>query len=73
MRAKITQIGNSMGMIIPKELITAMNLKKGEEVFLTPTKDGFTITHYDEEIERQMDVVAKYAKKYRNTLRKLAD
>ncbi len=73
MRSKITQIGNSMGMIIPKELITSMNLKKGEEIFLTPTKDGFTITHYDADVDNQLKIASEYAAEYREVFRKLAD
>ena len=47
MKARITQIGNSTGLILPKEVADRLKVQKGDEVFLTETKNGFTVTPYD--------------------------
>ncbi len=44
MRATVTQIGNSTGVILPKEVVARLKVKKGGSVFLTETSDGYS--HY---------------------------
>jgi putative addiction module antidote len=72
MRAKVTQIGNSTGLILPKEVAARLKVKKGDSVFLTETADGYTVTPYDPEFEAQMAVAIKGMTKYRNALHELA-
>jgi putative addiction module antidote len=72
MKARITQIGNSTGLILPKEIADRLKVQKGDEVFLTETKNGFTVTPYDPEFEEQIAVAGKGMAKYRNALRALA-
>jgi putative addiction module antidote len=72
MRAKVTQIGNSTGLILPKEVAARLKVKKGDSVFLTETADGYTVTPYDPEFEAQMTVAIKGMTKYRNALHELA-
>ena len=43
MRATVTQIGNSTGVILPKEVASRLRVKKGDSVFLTETSGGYTI------------------------------
>ena len=38
---KLTQIGNSVGVILPKEVLSRLRLEKGQTVFLTETPEGF--------------------------------
>lgn len=72
MRATVTQIGNSTGIILPKEVAARLKIKKGDSVFLTETPDGYTIRPYDPEFEAQMESAQLGTSKYRNTLRELA-
>ena len=72
MRAAVTQIGNSTGVILPKEVATRLKVKKGDSVFLTETPDGYTVTPYDPEFERIMTSAKKMSRRYRNALRELA-
>jgi putative addiction module antidote len=72
MRAKVTQIGNSTGLILPKEAAARLKVKKGDSVFLTETPGGYTLTPYDPEFEAQMVAARRGMVKYRNTLRELA-
>ncbi len=72
MRATVTQIGNSTGVILPKEAATRLKVKKGDSVFLTETPDGYSISPYDPEFETQMTTARRGMLKYRNALHKLA-
>jgi len=69
---KIIQIGNSLGITLPKEALSALNADKGDVLTLTPAPDGFRITAYDSEKERQIELVRKIMKKRRHALRELA-
>jgi len=72
MRVTVTQIGNSTGLILPKEAANRLKVKKGDSVFLTETPDGYTLTPYDPEFEEQMTIARKGMSKYRNALHELA-
>ena len=51
---KLTQIGNSVGVILPKEALARMKLGKGESVFMTETPDGYILTPYDPALEEEI-------------------
>lgn len=72
MKLKITPIGNSFGVILPKEALAKLKLTGGDAVFLTDTPDGYRITPYDPEFEAQMNAAKGVIKKRRNALRELA-
>jgi putative addiction module antidote len=72
MRATVTQIGNSTGIILPKEAAARLKVKKGDSVYLTETPDGYSLTPYDPDFEDQMKAARRGMKKYRNALRELA-
>jgi len=70
---KLTQIGNSVGVILPKEVLAKMNVGKGDTVYLTEAAHGgFNLTPYDDEFGRQMEAARRIMKKRRNVLRELA-
>ena len=69
---KLTQIGNSVGVILPKELLTLLKLEKGDSVFWTEAVNGVMLTPYDSEFEDQMTEARSIMKKRRNVLRELA-
>ncbi|NOU20611.1 MAG: AbrB/MazE/SpoVT family DNA-binding domain-containing protein [Methyloglobulus sp.] len=69
---KLTQIGNSTGVVLPKEALEKLRVSKGDVIYLTETPDGFRLTPYDSEFERQMTVAKEIMKKRRNVLRELA-
>jgi putative addiction module antidote len=69
---KLTQIGNSVGVILPKELLTLLKLEKGDSVFWTEAANGVMLTPYDPEFEDQMTEARSIMKKRRNVLRELA-
>ena len=70
---KITQIGNSLGVILPKELLAQLHVDKGDTLFITNTAKGIELSGYDEEFTRQMEVGRKIMREDRDVLRKLAE
>ena len=69
---KLTQIGNSVGVILPKEILARLKLEKGDTVFVTDSPDGVRITPHDPAFETQMEAARKIMKKRRAVLRELA-
>ena len=69
---KVTQIGNSLGVILPKEALAALNVAKGDTLLLTPAPGGFRLTTNDPEFDERMEIARKIMKKRRNVLRELA-
>ena len=69
---KLSQIGNSVGVILPKEVLARLKLVKGDTVFLTEAPNGITLTPYNLEFEEQMTEARRIMKKRRDVLRELA-
>jgi len=69
---KLTQIGNSVGVILPKEILARLKLEKGDSVFVTDAPGGVTLTPYDPAFEDQMAAARRIMKKRRDVLRELA-
>ena len=69
---KLTQIGNSVGLILPKELLARLKLEKGDTVFVTESAHGVNLSPYNADFETQMDAARKIMKERRHVLRELA-
>ncbi len=72
MEAKVVQIGNSLGIILPKDALSKMKVGKGDILHLTDSPDGLRVTPYDPEFEQQMAQARGVMKKRRAVLRELA-
>ena len=72
MKLKITTIGNSAGVILPRELLTRLRLEKGDELFALETPDRIRLTTYDPILAKQLEVAEEVMRKDRNVLHKLA-
>ena len=72
MKLKITGIGNSAGVILPKELLARLRLDKGDELYALETPDGVWLTTYDPELAAKMEVAERIMREDRDLLRKLA-
>ncbi|MGX9720696.1 AbrB/MazE/SpoVT family DNA-binding domain-containing protein [Stenotrophomonas acidaminiphila] len=72
MKLKITSIGNSSGIILPKELLARLRLEKGDELYALETPDGIRLTAFDPELAAQMEVAEAVMRKRRTLLHKLA-
>ncbi len=69
---KLTQIGNSVGVIFPKEILAQLHLEKGDAVFVTNTVNGIALSPYDSTFDTQMTQARAIMKSRRNVLRELA-
>jgi putative addiction module antidote len=69
---KITQIGNSLGVILPKEILARLKLEKGDTVHLTDSPDGVLITPYDPALYEKLALGREFMQEYRDTFRQLA-
>ncbi|GAA4806569.1 MAG: AbrB/MazE/SpoVT family DNA-binding domain-containing protein [Xanthomonadales bacterium] len=72
MKLKITTVGNSAGVILPKELLARLRLEKGDELFALETPGGIVLTTYDPELAAQMEVAEQVMRDRRTLLHKLA-
>jgi putative addiction module antidote len=70
---KITTVGNSAGIVLPKELMSHMNVEKGDILFVTKTQDGIQLVPYEETFAAQMEVAREIMRENRDVLRKLAE
>jgi putative addiction module antidote len=69
---KLTQIGNSIGVILPKEVLAHLKLEKGDTLFYTETPDGLNLTPYDPVLEQQLDAGREFMREFRDTFHALA-
>ena len=70
---KIRKFGNSLGVVLPKEVINRLHTKDGERVFLIEAPDGgYRLTPYDPAFEKKMAKAAEIMDRYRNTLHTLS-
>ena len=69
---KLTQIGNSVGVILPKDALAMLKLQKGESVFLTECADGFILTPYDPALDEELNAGREFMREYRDTFHQLA-
>jgi len=69
---KLRKVGNSLGIILPKEELNRFQLEVGDELTFVRTESGFEISPYDREFEMKLKMFEKSRRKYRNALRELA-
>jgi putative addiction module antidote len=69
---KVTTVGNSTGIVLPKEVLSKLRVTKGDSLYVTETPDGVQLSPYDEEFARQMEAGRKVMRRYRDALRRLA-
>ncbi|MDE3060999.1 MAG: AbrB/MazE/SpoVT family DNA-binding domain-containing protein [Pseudomonadota bacterium] len=70
---KLTAIGNSTGVILPKEILAKLHVDKGDTLYVTETPDGITLRAYDDQFARHMEAAEKIMREDRDVLRRLAE
>ena len=73
MKLKITTIGNSAGVVLPRELLAKLRVEKGDSLYATEIPDGIKLVPYDPEFEKQMQIAEQVMRDRRTLLRKLAE
>jgi putative addiction module antidote len=71
-KLKITTVGASAGLILNKEVMTRLRVKKGDSLYLTEAPGGFRVTPYDPEFERQITAAEEIMHEDRDVLRALS-
>lgn len=70
---KITTVGNSVGLVLPKDILAKLRVKKGDSLYVIETPNGVELTPYDPAFAAQMDAAEDIMQQNRNVLRKLAE
>ena len=69
---KLTQIGNSVGVILPKEVLARLKVEKGDTLFISDAANGVTLTPYDPAMDEQLKLGREFMREYRDTFHQLA-
>jgi putative addiction module antidote len=69
---KLIKVGNSVGATFPKEMLSALKVEGGDSLTVTQSPDGYRITPYNPEIEKQISAGREVMSEFRDTLRALA-
>ena len=70
---KVRKIGNSLGILLPKDAALELQVKEGTSLFLSKAPEGrFYLSQFDSEFAKQMEIAREGMRKYRNTLKELA-
>ena len=70
---KLTQIGNSVGVILPKEVLARLKVGKGDTLYVTEAANGgVSLTPYDPGVDEQVELGREFMREYRDTFRQLA-
>ncbi len=73
MKTKVRKIGNSLGIVLPKEALQAMNVEEGAALYITKApKDSVQLTAEDPEFTESLEIAEDIMNRYRNALRELA-
>jgi putative addiction module antidote len=71
---KVRKIGNSLGVVLPKEAVSRLNATEGDRLFLIEGPDGaYQLTPYDPDFTKKMVKAEDIIRRYRNTLHVLAE
>jgi putative addiction module antidote len=71
-KLKLTTVGSSTGVVLPKEVLARLKIEKGDVLYLTDSPDGYRITPYDPEFAGQMELARRVMRERRNVLKELA-
>lgn len=70
---KITTVGNSVGVVLPREILERLRVQKGDSLYVTETPDGIELRAYNDEFAEQMAIAEQVMREDRDVLRKLAE
>ena len=68
----VRKVGNSLGTLLPAQIVEKLNVAEGDKLYATETPDGIHLTPYDPDFAETMDLAEEGMRQYRNALRKLA-
>ena len=71
-KLKVTTVGSSAGVVLPKEVLARLKVEKGDMLYLTEAPEGYRITPYNPDFERQMELAKQVMRERREVLKALA-
>jgi putative addiction module antidote len=71
--AKVIPVGNSAGVILPKEVLARMNIEKGDTLYIIEGPQGIRLIPYDQEFATQMEAAREVMRENRDVLQRLAE
>lgn len=71
-KLKLTAVGTSTGVVIPKEMLTRMRVERGDTLHVVESPQGYLLTPFDPEIEAQLEAGREFMKEYRDAFKVLA-
>jgi putative addiction module antidote len=71
-QVKVTQIGNSLGVVLPKDIVERLGIARGQHLSLSETENGIELSPFDPEFDEQMRLAEEIMDRYKDTLRELA-
>jgi len=72
-KLKITTVGNSVGIVLPKELLERLRVAKGDYLFASETPEGIQLRSFDDEFAEQMEIAERVMREDRDVLKRLAE
>jgi putative addiction module antidote len=69
---KLRKIGNSIGVTLPKEVLSRLNVEEGDRIYMTESADGYNISSFDPDFEETMKAFEDTYAQYRNAFKELA-
>jgi len=72
MKLKLRAVGTSTGVVLPKEFLHRLKVQKDDELFAVETPDGYLLTPYDPEVDKELELGRKFMSRYRDVFRALA-
>jgi putative addiction module antidote len=71
-QVKVTQVGNSLGVVLPKEIVERLGIARGQQLTISETSNGIELSPFDPEFAEEMRLAEEIMDRYRDTLRELA-
>lgn len=72
LQLKLRKIGNSVGLVLPKEALARLNAQEGDTITLMETAEGFSLQATNPQFAKSMEIFEDLSRRYRNALRELA-
>jgi len=72
-KLKITTVGNSVGIVLPKDILARLRVEKGDSLYATETPNGIELRAFDQEFADDMEMAERIMRDNRDLLRKLAE
>ena len=70
---KITTVGNSSGVILPKEILERLRVARGDSLYVLETPNGIELTPFNPQFAKQMDIAERVMREDRDVLRRLGE